>query len=169
MWKRLITLAIVAGLLSIGYFAYSKRSTPCDGIIKEALPDFASKVDAFRASGEWVIGKDKMQKVDKDSQEVVTLFKACCVAQHNGSMKPEQYQACLSGAKDFETKIEQMTGIVDEAELDMQEGKLHEMDDKITEAETAADGLAGMVRDLSTLAGMPQTTLPASQSSNAKP
>jgi hypothetical protein len=169
MRKWLISLAVVAGLLGVGYFAYSKRSTPCDGIVKETIPDFASKVDALKASGEWVIGKDKMQEVDKDSQDIVTLLKACCVAQHNGSMKPEQYQACRDGAKDFETKIERMTGIVDVAELDMQEGKLHEMDDKITEAETAANELAVIVRDLSTLAGTPLTPRPASQSSNANP
>jgi hypothetical protein len=171
MRKRLIALAIVAGagLLSVGYFAYSKRSTPCDGIVKETIPDFASKVDAFKASGEWVIGKDKMQEVDKGSQDVVTLLKACCVAQHNGSMKPERYQACLNGVKDVEAKIVRMTNIVEEAEADMQNGKLHEMDDKVTEAQTLADEFPVVARDLGTLVGAPQAAPSAPQTDNAKP
>ena len=162
MRKWLIALAIVAGLLSVGYFVHSKRSTPCDGIVKETIPDFSSKVDAFKASGKWVIGKEKMQEVDKDSQDLVTLLKACCAAQHNGSMKPERYQVCLNGVKDFEAKIARMTNIVEEAETDMQDGKLHEMDDRVTEAETLADGLTVIVRDLThTCGGSPKRAVRA--------
>jgi cytochrome c peroxidase len=169
MRKWLIALAIVAGLASIGYFTYNKRSTFCDGIVKQTIPDFASKVDAFKAGGKWLIGKEKMQGIDRDSQDVLTLLKACCAAQHNGSMKPEGYQACLTDVKSFEAKIVRMTNIIEEAEADMQEGRLHEMDDRVTEVEQLTDELPVIVRNLRALTGVPQSASSAPQTKSATP
>ncbi len=169
MWKWLTALAIMVGLLGVAYFVYSRRSTPCDGIVQETIPGLASDLATFNAYGEAVIGREKVQNVDADSQKVGALLKTCCISQHNSSMKPEQHQACLDGAKKYEAKLAQTSKVFEEVDEDSQQGKLHEMDDKVTEAQKLVDEAAVIVRDLAALVEAAPSAHPAQANDQSKP
>lgn len=169
MPKWLVIFTIASGVLVIAFFVYNSGHSSCDGIVKQTFPNLAANLAAFKASGEGIIGKEKIQDIDAQSQKIVALLKTCCLSLHNGSMKPEKHQLCLSKAKNFEEKLLQVSKVFEEAEADMQEGKLQEMDEKVTEAQTLVDEFTLIVRDLDSLTEADETVNPAKPIESAKP
>jgi hypothetical protein len=70
MRKVLIVFVAVASVLLISAFMYFIRPQPCDGIFERTAPQLKVKLGFIEANGEWAIGKEKIQQVDKDSQDV---------------------------------------------------------------------------------------------------
>jgi hypothetical protein len=85
MQKAPMIFITAAGLLIVGFFVYPR---PCDGIFEQTAPSLTVKVNALKANGEWAIGPEKIQEVDKDAQKIAVHLKSCCISQHSGYMKP---------------------------------------------------------------------------------
>jgi hypothetical protein len=66
MRKALIVFVAVASVLLIAAFMYFIRPQPCDGIFEQTAPQLNVKLGFIEANGEWAIGKEKIQQVDKD-------------------------------------------------------------------------------------------------------
>jgi hypothetical protein len=150
MRKALIVFVAVASVLLIAAFMYFIRPQPCDGIFEQTAPQLNVKLGFIEANGEWAIGKEKIQQVDKDSQDVALHLKTCCILQDKGSITPEQFQVCVNGAKEYEAKIIQITNIVGVAQEAKQQGKTELADQKAAEAKTVAGestNVAGKVAD----------------------
>jgi hypothetical protein len=82
-------------------------------------------VDVIKAKGALVIGGEKVQDVSDGARKVGEHLTACCQAQHSEPPPPpDQYLACVNGAKDYEAKIVQVSNVIIEAEKAKQEGKL---------------------------------------------
>lgn len=148
MRKRITALALIAGLLIIAYFAFGIHGSTCRGALEEAVPELKASLAEFKDSAEWVIGPEKMQQIEKQAEELGSLLENCCESRQRGAMNEERYQRCVDGAKAFAAKIAEITKNVHEAETDMQEGRLHAMDDKVTEAQANADAIADIVRGI---------------------
>jgi hypothetical protein len=150
MQKALIVFVAVASVLLIAAFMYFIRPQPCDGIFEQTAPQLKVKLGFIEANGEWAIGKEKIQQVDKDSQDVALHLKTCCIWLDKGSITPEQFQVCMNGAKEYEAKIIQITNIVGDAQEAKQQGKTELADQKAAEAKTVAGestNVAGKVAD----------------------
>ena len=115
---------IVAGALIVGYFAIGILPGTCDAIFEQSVPQLDVKMRFIKANGEWAIGKEKIQDIDKDAQKVGMHLKTCCISQEKGFMKPEQFQACMAGAKEYEAKIVQVASNIDEAQAAKQQGDI---------------------------------------------
>jgi hypothetical protein len=137
MQKALIVFVAVASVLLIAAFMYFIRPQPCDGIFEQTAPRLKVKLGFIEANGEWAIGKEKIQQVDKDSQDVALHLKTCCIWQNKGSITPDQFQVCVNGAKEYAAKIIQITNIVAEAQAAKQQGETELADQKAAEAKTA--------------------------------
>lgn len=67
-------------------------------------------------------------------------------------MKPEQYQVCVNGAKDYEAKIIQVTSIIKEADTAKQEGNTQVAEQKAEEAKTNVDASSRIVSEVGKIA-----------------
>jgi hypothetical protein len=168
MQKSLIALATAAVFVIVGYFVYAWRRTPCDGIFEQTVPSLSVKVNALKASGEWVIGPEKVQDVSDGAQKIAVHLKSCCISQQSGYMRPEQYQVCVNGAKDYEAKIIQITNIIGEAQAAKQDGKSEVADQKVKEARTAAAESTSIVSKMAQAEPLPTSSPPAAKPSTAK-
>lgn len=166
MQKAPMIFIAAVGFLIVGYFAYSIRRTPCDGIFEQTAPSLSVKVNALKANGEWAIGREKIQEVDKDAQKIAVHLKSCCISQQSGYIKPEQYQVCVNGAKDYEAKIIQITNIIGEAQAAKQQGKPQVAEQMVADAKTTVDAATNIVSELGRLADAAKK---ASQLPNATP
>ncbi|HET6375278.1 MAG TPA: hypothetical protein VFF88_04450 [Methylocella sp.] len=146
-------LALIAGLLIIAYFAFGIRGRACRGALEEAVPELKASLVELKDNAEWVIGPEKIQQIEKQAEELGSFLESCCESRQRGAMNEERYQRCVDGAKAFAAKIAEITKNAQEAETDMQEGRLHAMDDKVTEAQANADATADIVRSLATATG----------------
>jgi TIR domain len=129
---------IVIGGLIVGYFVTGILPGACDGIFEQSVPELNVKMRFIEANGEWAIGKEKIQDIDKDAQKVGMHLKACCISQEKGFMKPEQFQVCMAGGKEYEAKIVQVASNIGEAQTAKQQGDIQLAEKKAMEAKTVA-------------------------------
>ncbi|MFZ3327600.1 MAG: hypothetical protein WA231_17700 [Methylocella sp.] len=95
-------------------------------------------MDVIKAKGALVIGGEKVQDVSDGARKVGEHLTACCQTQHSEPpLPPDQYLACVNGAKNYEAKIVQVSNVIIEAEKAKQEGKLEVAEQKAAEAKSA--------------------------------
>ncbi|HXW70350.1 MAG TPA: hypothetical protein VEK34_02735 [Methylocella sp.] len=148
----LASVAAALLIIVVGYLAYGRRAEPCDNIVTATLPDLPDKLYNFNGYGEGIIGKEKVQEVDAHAKKVTELLKSCCQQFHKGAMTAEQQQACVTGAKNFVAKINEIATLFEDADNAGQEGNLNEMDAKVAQAQQLSGATAVMVDELSKLA-----------------
>lgn len=148
MRKGLTALALIAGLLIIAYFAFGIGGSSCRGALEEAVPELKASLAELKDSAEWVVGPEKMQQIEKHAEKLASLLESCCESRQRGVKNEERYQRCVAGAKAFAAKIAEITKKAQEAETDMQEGRLHAMDDKVTETQADAEAIGDIMRGI---------------------
>ena len=105
----LIIVAATAILLVIIYFVYqSPFHSKCDSIFEQTADRLRGNLEVIKIKGELVLGREKVQELTEGSQKVALHLKTCCIAQQAGTMNADQFQVCVTGAKDYETKIVQV-------------------------------------------------------------
>ncbi len=143
--QKPLMIFIAAGFLIAGIFVYFNRPGPCANILDQKAPKLSLSVDAVKATGALVIGSEKVQDVSDGAREVGAHLTACCIAQHSDPpLPPDQYQACVNGAKDYEAKIIQIPNIIKEADKAKQQGNTQLADQKIAEAKETVDASASI-------------------------
>ena len=165
--QKVLMVATIGVLLIVAYFVYSHPPGPCADIVNHTTPNMSLSVDAIKGKGEWVIGGEKIQDIGDDAQKVGMHLTTCCT--HKGSISPEQFLACVNGAKDYEKKIVQIVSIIGEAQKAREQGDTALADKKVAEARTVTDISTGVARELGKLAGAAANPLPAPSTGNSKP
>ena len=100
------------------------------------------------ATGELFVGREKVQELAEGPQKVALHLKTCCVAQQNGTLSPEQFQGCMNGAKDYESKVLQVTAIINEAQAAKDQGNLQLVEQKAAQAREAISAASSSVSEL---------------------
>lgn len=112
----LIIVAATAILLAIIYFVYQGLGrSKCDSIFEQTTDRLQGNIEFIKIKGELVLGREKVQELAEASQKVALHLKSCCVAQQSGMLNTEQFQVCMSGAKDYQTQIVQVATNIKEA------------------------------------------------------
>jgi hypothetical protein len=138
--QKPLMIVIAAGFLIAVIFMYFNRPGPCATIKEQTTQKLNLSVDVIKAKGALVIGGEKVQDVSDGAQKVGEHLMACCDAQHGDHpLPPDQYLACINGARDYEAKIIQITNIVQEADTAKQQGNAQVADQKVAEAKTTVD------------------------------
>jgi len=160
VWTKQMPLILIAAtgiLLTIVYFVYRGLThSQCDSIFEQTTDRLHANLDAIKIKGELALGQEKVQELSDGAQKVALHLKTCCLSQQGGNMTGEQFQSCMSGAKDYETKIVQVATSVSEAQAAQQQGNSSLAEEKKQQAKEAASAaldsekkLAEAVKDLS--------------------
>jgi hypothetical protein len=144
-----VMLAVV--VIVIAWFVWSGRDHGgCDTIFEQTAPRLATTLDVIKSKGELVIGREKVQDLAEGSQKVALHLKTCCIAQQRGGMTGAQFQGCIDGAKDYETKVIQVTNTINEAHAARAQGNVQLTEQKAAEARQAAGVAATTAEQLVT-------------------
>ena len=162
-WKQalqkqapLILLVATPIVLALIYYGYQGASrTRCDGIFEQTADRLQANLELIKNKGGLVLGREKVQELTDSSQKVALHLKTCCVAQQSGAMNAEQLGSCINGAKDYETKIVQVSTAISEASAAQTQGnaplvqqKTEQARQVATEAAIAAKTLGGTAETL---------------------
>lgn len=102
----LIIVAATAVSLALIYFVYQGTGrSKCDSIFEQTDDRLRGNLEFIKIKGELVLGREKVQELAEGSQKVALHLKTCCIAQRAGTMNADQFQVCMNGAKDYETKV----------------------------------------------------------------
>lgn len=168
--QKPLMIVIAAGFLIAGIFAFLHRPGPCASIMEQTTQKLNLSVDVIKAKGALVIGGEKVQDISDGARKVGEHLTACCLAQHSDPpLPPDQYLACINGAKDYEAKIIQITNIIKEAETAKQQGNTQLAEQKVAEAKTTVVASASIERDLGKLVAAAAAAKKASPLPNGKP
>jgi len=135
----LIIVAATAVLLAIIYFVSQRPGhSKCDGIFEQTTDRLRANLDFINIKGGLDLGRDKVQELTEGSQKVALHLKTCCIAQQAGSMNADQFQVCVSGAKDYETKIVEVATNIKAAKAAEEQQKPDLAKQKMEQAREAA-------------------------------
>ena len=135
----LTIIAATAILLVIIYFVYqSPLHSKCDSIFEQTADRLRGNLEFIKIKGELVLGREKVQELTEGSQKVALHLKTCCIAQVSGAMSADQFQVCVTGAKDYETKIVQVATNIKEVKAAEEQQKPELARQKTEQATEAA-------------------------------
>lgn len=164
--QKPLTIVAVAGVvLVLAYLLYDHFGRAgCDSIFEQTATKVGGSAEFLKSKGELFVGREKVQELAESSQKVALHLKACCVAQRSGNLNAEQLQGCMNGAKDYESKILQVSSILSEAQAAQDQGNQQVLEQKTAQAKEAvsaasksASELAGVVATLAPSQGAPAT------------
>jgi hypothetical protein len=138
----LMIVAAAAILLVVIYFVYQGFGrSRCDSIFEQTADRLRGNLEFIKVKGELVLGREKVQDLTEGSQKVALHLKTCCIAEQAGTMNADQFQVCINGAKDYETKIVQVVININEAKAAEEQQKpelAKQRTEQATEAATEA-------------------------------
>jgi len=161
--KPLTILAVTGVVLVVAYLAYDFFRPKCDSIFDQTATKMGGSAEFLKSKGELFVGREKVQELAESSQKVALHLKACCVAQRSGNLNGEQLQGCMNGAKDYGSKILQVSSILSEAQAAKDQGNQQLVEQKTAQAKEAVSAAS---KSASELAGV-VATMPASQGAPA--
>lgn len=159
--KTLIILALAGVVLVIAYFIYDRMGVGCDRIFEQTSTRVGGSAEFIKTKGEVFVGREKVQELAESSQKVALHLKACCVAQRAGALNAEQLQGCMNGAKDYESKVLQVSNILSEAAAAKDQGNQQAVEQKTAQAREAVNAASKSASDLgSVVSSITSTTKP---------
>ncbi len=135
----LVIVAATAVSLAIVYFVYQGIAPPkCDSIFEQTTDRLRGNLEFIKIKGELALGREKVQELTEASQKVALHLKSCCIAQQTGKISGDQFQVCISGAKDYETHIVQVATNIKEVKAAKEQEKPELAKQKTEQAKEAA-------------------------------
>jgi hypothetical protein len=144
--RLLIIVPVTAALLIVAYFWLKPAS--CDSIFEQTAPRLESKLEILKSQAKLVIGPEQVQALTDSSQKVGLHLKACCIFQMNGHMSAVALQSCIDGAKNYETRIAQVTDLVGQAQAAREQGKTQLENERVAQAKQATEAASDAARHL---------------------
>ena len=136
----LMIVAVTAVLLAIIYFVSRWVGPPkCDSIFEQTSDRLRGNLEFIKVKGELTLGREKVQELTEASQKVALHLKTCCIAQQTGMMSADQFQVCITGAKDYETHIVQVATNIKEVKAAEEQQKPELAKQKTEQAKEAAN------------------------------
>jgi hypothetical protein len=113
----LIVIAATVCLLTLMWFVYrGVRRSRCDSIFEQTTDRVQADLQFIKIKGGVTLGAKKVQELTDSSQKVGIHLKSCCIAQQSKMLNADQFQVCMSGAKDYQTQIIQVAANIKEAD-----------------------------------------------------
>lgn len=162
----LIVIAATACLLTLMWFIYrSLGRSRCDSIFEQTADRVQADLDFIKIKGGVTLGAEKVQELTDSSQKVGIHLKSCCIAQQSKMLNADQFQACMSGAKDYQTQIIQVATNIKEATAAEEQKKPELAKQKTEAAKEEASKVANTEKTLARVTGTLPAPPPASVSS----
>lgn len=133
-------LAVSGALLAmvLVYFAYDYtlvRTAPCEAIFRQTSIGLSTKISFLKAEGQVSIGQEHLIELGERAQMAALNLKTCCMVLDAGRLNPEQFLQCKEKARSYDTKLEEISELVERASPDTRAGP--------SEGERDVDGSSG--------------------------
>ena len=89
----------------LAYLLLASRRTQCDTIFEQTATRVGGNLDIIKNKGELFVGREQVQALTEGAQKVGLHLKSCCLSQQTGNMNHDEFQDCVNGAKDYESKV----------------------------------------------------------------
>jgi hypothetical protein len=158
---RLIVIATTIVVIVLAYFLLARPRTQCDVIFEQTATRVGGNLDVIKNKGEFFVGREQVQALTDGAQKVGLHLKSCCLSQQTGKMTPDQFQNCINGAKDYESKVLLVTNLINEAQAAKDQGNTQLAEQKAGQAREAASAVTFVANDLGkAAANLPSDTIP---------
>jgi hypothetical protein len=155
----LIIVAATAVLLALIYFVYQGTGrSKCDSIFEQTADRLSGNLKFINITGELALGRETVQKLTEGSQKVALHLKTCCIAERAGTLNADQFQVCMNGAKEYETKIVQVVTNIKEAKAAEEQQKPDLAREKAEQARQAASEALSTEKALAEATASPTAT-----------
>ncbi len=145
---RLIVIAATVVMIVLAYLLLAGRRTQCDTIFEQTAARVGGNLDVVKTKGEFFVGREQMQALTDGAQKVGLHLKSCCLSQQTGKMTSDQFQNCINGAKDYESRILLVTNLINEAQVAKDQGNAQLAEQKAGQAREAASAVTSVASDL---------------------
>ena len=136
----LIIVAATAVLLVLIYFVYQGTGrSKCDSIFEQTADRLSGNLKFLNITGTLALGRETVQKLTEGSQKVALHLKTCCIAERAGTLNAGQFQVCMNGAKEYETKVVQVVTSIKEAKAAEEQQKPELAREKTEQAKKKAN------------------------------
>jgi hypothetical protein len=153
-------IAATAVLLVIIYFVYQGLiRSKCDSIFEQTENRLRGNLEFIKIKGELVLGREKVQELSEGPQKVALHLKTCCIAQEARRMKTDEFQVCINGAKDYETKIVQVETNIKEVKAAEEQQNPELAKQKTEQAKEAANEAISTEKNLGNIVAEEQQKL----------
>src|ERR1700676_1287686 len=119
---RLIILAVTVAVIVLVYILTVGRRTKCDTIFEQTATRVGGNLEVIKNKGEFFVGREQVQALTEGAQKVGLHLKSCCLSQQTGNMTHDEFQDCIKGAKDYESKVLLVTNLINEAQAAKNQG-----------------------------------------------
>jgi len=165
--KGQLPLIILAATVVLLTLVWLFRPHPkCDSIFEQTADKVQANLDFIKVKGKLVLGSERVQDLTDASQKVAHHLKSCCIAQQTGKLTADQFQVCISGAKDYQTQIIQVATNIKEADAAEKQQKPELAKQKTDAAKAAASEVP---RTEKTLAKATRTLTPVKGGAEQEP
>ena len=145
----LIIVAATVVLLTIVWLVYRTLGrSKCDNIFEQTSDQLGANLKIIKIKGELALGQKRVQELTEASQKLGLHLKSCCVAQQTGKLTADQFQACISGAKDSQTQIIQVVTNLIEANAAQEQQKPELAKEKTDAAQEGASKIVNTEKKL---------------------
>jgi len=145
----LIVIAATVCLLTLIWFVYrSLGRSRCDSIFEQTADRVQADLEFIKVKGGVTLGAERVQELTDSSQKVGIHLKSCCIAQQSKMLNADQFQVCMSGAKDYQTQIIQVAASIKEADAAEKQQKPELAKQKTDEAKAGANKLLSTEKTL---------------------
>jgi len=146
---RLIVIAATVAVIVLVYILFAGRRTQCDTIFEQTATRVGGNLEVIKNKGEFFVGREQVQELTEGAQKVGLHLKSCCLSQQTGNMSSDQFQNCINGAKDYETKVLQVTNLINEAQAAKDQGNQQLSEQKAGQAREAASAVTSASSEMS--------------------
>lgn len=164
---RLLIVGVTVIVVVIAYLVLAGRRTQCDTIFEQTATRVGGNIEVIKNKGEFFLGREQVQALTDSSQKVGLHLKSCCLSQQTGNMTPGQFQNCVNGAKDYETKILQVTNLINEARSAKDQGNTQLAEQKSVQAREVVSAATSSGSELGKVAANLSTVRPPSSTRTA--
>jgi hypothetical protein len=166
----LIFIAATVCLLTLMWFVYrSLGHSRCDSIFEQTADRVHADLEFIKVKGGVTLGAEKVQELTDSSQKVGLHLKSCCIAQQSKALNTEQFQVCMSGAKDYQTQIIQVANNIKEADAAEKQQKPQLARQKAEAAKEAATKLLSAEKTLAKAIKTPPASPSAKETAEQEP
>jgi len=145
----LIVIAATVCLLTLMWFVYRGLGrSRCDSIFEQTADRVQADLKFIKVKGGVTLGAEKVQELTDSSQKVGLHLKSCCVAQQTKMLTADQFQVCMSGARDYQTQIIQIAANIKEADAAEKQQKPELAKQKTDEAKEGANKVVSTEKTL---------------------
>jgi len=146
---KLVVIATTVVVIVLAYLLLAGRRTQCDTIFEQTATRVGGNIEVIKNKGELFVGREQVQALTEGAQKVGLHLKSCCLSQQSGNMTPDQFQNCVNGAKDYESKVLLVTNLISEAQAAKDQGNEQLAQQKAAQAREAASAVASVSGELS--------------------